>query len=105
MDLFWIIIIALWVIIVALFIATWLHTRADTRRITKQVRYKALFESWKTREWERQFSWRPVQTIDKGTVWLRYYWRRQIYTPASVDGLFTESYHYQNVIQIAWYAK
>jgi hypothetical protein len=56
------------------------------------------------REWEYVFSWKPIRTVDKGWVWLRPYWRRQIYTPATVDGVFEESYFYQNVIKIAWYA-
>lgn len=81
----------------------WLAIQIKLRRESNKGPRETLFGPRQIREWERIFSWRPVRTIDKGWVWLRYYWRRQIYTPASVDGDFEETYYYQNVIQIAWY--
>lgn len=70
---------------------------------TKKKSSATLFSNKQIREWERVFAWLPVQTIDNGRVWLRYYWRRQIYSPATVDGTFEETFYYQNVIKIAWY--
>lgn len=76
----------------------------ETTRAKKPTSTKTLFDKRKEiREWERLFAWKPVRTIDKGNIWLRYYWRRQIYSPATVGGLFEETYSYQNVVQIAWY--
>jgi hypothetical protein len=102
-DLFtWIVVVFMSIVLLSL-IGTVLLGEINTRRKTKKGEPGTLFGVRQIREWERIFSWRPVRTIDKGWVWLRFYWRRQIYTPASVDGVFEESYHYQNVIQIAWY--
>ena len=28
--------------------------------------------------WHAWFAWRPVETVDRGTVWLRRVWRRRI---------------------------
>jgi hypothetical protein len=34
-------------------------------------------------EW---FAWRPVQTYDRGYVWMRYVWRRRIQKHDYLDG-------------------
>ena len=100
-DLFtWIVVIGISIVTISIF-GTVLLGEVNTRR--KKGKPGTLFGPRQIREWERVFAWRPVRTIDKDWVWLRYYWRRQIYTPASVDGVFEETYYYQNVIQIAWY--
>ncbi|QED11658.1 hypothetical protein PP914_gp170 [Arthrobacter phage Qui] len=71
----------------------------------------SLFAPRYVQDWERNFSWAPVRTIDQGWVWLRVYWRRKIYSPTSagaVDiadkhGNVIHSYTYQNVAEVGWY--
>lgn len=84
------------------------------KKVTKNVKLSQkvpLFAPRYLQDWERHFSWTPVRTIDKGRVWLRYYWRRKIYTPAptgAVDvldrhGNVEHPYVYQHVIRVEWY--
>lgn len=102
-DLFsWIVVVFVSIGAVAI-IGTVLLGEVNTRWKSKKGEPGPLFGPRQIREWERIFAWRPVRTIDKDWVWLRYYWRRQIYTPATVDGVFEDTYYYQNVVQIAWY--
>lgn len=36
--------------------------------------------------WHRWFAWRPVSTIDRGLVWLRFVWCRRVQSHAYLDG-------------------
>ena len=36
--------------------------------------------------WHRWFAWRPVDTADRGYVWLRVIWRRRIQKKLHLDG-------------------
>lgn len=36
--------------------------------------------------WFRVFAWRPVQTVDRGTVWLRRVYKRRIQTKEYLQG-------------------
>jgi hypothetical protein len=40
-------------------------------------RYQPMF-GFPISKWHLWFAWRPVQTIDRGWVWLRPVWRRRI---------------------------
>lgn len=37
-------------------------------------------------EWWRWFAWRPVETVDRGWVWLRVVYRRRIAKHNFLDG-------------------
>lgn len=36
--------------------------------------------------WYRWFSWRPVETVDRGVIWLRPVWRRRVAKHAFLTG-------------------
>lgn len=36
--------------------------------------------------WWRWFAWRPVETVDRGKVWLRLVWRRRIHKHQYLNG-------------------
>jgi hypothetical protein len=36
--------------------------------------------------WHRWFAWRPIDTVDRGTIWLRVVYRRRILKHSYVDG-------------------
>lgn len=36
--------------------------------------------------WWRWFAWRPINTVDRGTVWLRLVWRRRIHKHQYLEG-------------------
>lgn len=37
-------------------------------------------------DWHKWFAWRPVNTVDRGTMWLRFVWRRRIEKHDYLDG-------------------
>jgi hypothetical protein len=37
-------------------------------------------------DWYRWFAWRPIETVDRGTQWLRFVYRRRIYKHQYLDG-------------------
>lgn len=86
------------------FIVLLLRTVKPKSKI-KKSNPSTLFEHRQIQDWERVFSWQPVRTVDDGWIWLKYYWRRKIYSPIPIDpGIpFEESFTYQNVIKVEWY--
>jgi hypothetical protein len=40
--------------------------------------YAPMF-GWPVSSWYRWFAWRPVETVDRGTQWLRFVHRRRIH--------------------------
>jgi hypothetical protein len=51
-------------------------------------------------DWYRWFAWRPVQTLDRGLVWLRPVWRRRVYKKEYLPG---PAYSYfQNLVELKY---
>lgn len=99
---FWLLLVGLVTIGVVIFVLRKRKAKS-VRRINKQG--DTLFGKKQIQDWEKMFAWKPVQTIDQGYIWLRYYWRRKVYLPTDVDhlGNVTWPFYYQNVIKIGWY--
>ena len=51
-------------------------------------------------DWYRWFAWRPVQTLDRGWVWLRPVWRRRIYKHSYLPG--PSASWYQNLVELKY---
>jgi hypothetical protein len=93
------------------FILVILRKKEDDGNVQRKPGGSRLFASRYVQDWERHFSWAPVRTIDKDWVWLRFYWRRKIYSPTPVDsadvvdkhGNVIHSYTWQKVTDVGWY--
>ncbi|WP_123702305.1 hypothetical protein [Rathayibacter sp. PhB127] len=61
-------------------------------------RYEPQF-GWAFSRWHRYFAWRPIQTVDRGWVWLRMVNRRRIQKHDYLSG--GADFWFQHAIDIA----
>ncbi|UTN91646.1 membrane protein [Arthrobacter phage Trustiboi] len=50
--------------------------------------------------WYRTWAWKPVHTVDRGYIWLRPYWRRNIQRHAFLDG--GPTFWWQNTVELKY---
>ncbi|AYD87289.1 hypothetical protein SEA_TENNO_86 [Arthrobacter phage Tenno] len=50
--------------------------------------------------WYRTWAWKPVHTVDRGYIWLRPYWRRNIQRHAFLDG--GPQFWWQNTVELKY---
>lgn len=87
-----------WALVTVFYIFVQSQGKPDNRSVDQSA-FEPRFGS-AVCDWYRVWAWKPVHTVDRGWIWLRPYWRRNIQRHAFLDG--GPDFWWQNVVTLRY---